>query len=234
MRARFFVIAASIAALAYACGGADPVVIDGDAGESGNDASTGRRDAGGKDASLSDASRGDDGSVGSDSGSGDSGSSDAGRDAGSDAGVHPHRDGGIVPCGDVDDAGLTCGDSDPVCCGIQWDIFLNTAPDTFTCTTSAGDCTSLDAGGSVNVAIACRDESYCPGDKVCCGHIMSDSITSYYASVDCQSTCPLTDDAGVVNTDFRRFCDPAGADECSASGQTCGPSTILPGFNICQ
>lgn len=235
MRARLFVIAASIAAVAYACGGADPIVIgNGDAGDNGggDDASTGRRDAGGRDASISGGDAGgDDGGTTRDSGSTDSGS----RDSGSDAGVHPHRDGGIVPCGEFDDAGLlTCNDSQPVCCGIQWDVFLGTDSNTFICSSSAGACTSFDAGQASNVAIACRDESYCPGEQVCCGHLVAGSFESYYESVDCQSSCPLTDDAGIVDTDFRRFCDPSGPDECSATGETCGPSAILPGFNVCQ
>lgn len=233
MRARLFVIAASIAALAYACGGADPVGVGGDGGESGDDdASSGRRDAGGKDASiLGDASRGDDGGETTDSGAGDAGR-DAGQDAGHDGG-HPHGDGGIVPCGDVGDAGLTCNDSNPTCCGLQFDTFTSTDSDTFTCASSPGACLDYDSG-AFNVAIACRDDSYCPGDKVCCGHLTTNGFTSAYDSVDCESSCPLTDDAGIVDSDFRRFCDPAGADECSATGETCGPSTLLPGFDVCQ
>ena len=230
MRARLFVIAASIAALAYACGGADPVVIgNGDAGDnSGDDASTVRRDAGGRDGSIS----GDAGS--GDAGVNDSGSTDSGsRDSGSDAGVHPHRDGGIVPCGDVGDASLACNDSNPTCCGIQYDGVTITDPDTFTCTTNGPSCLDLDSGGA-NVVVTCRDETYCPGEKVCCGHLVTNGFSSAYDSVSCQSSCPLLDDAGIANTDFRRFCDPAGPDECSATGETCGPSTILPGFHVCQ
>ncbi|MGH7282371.1 MAG: hypothetical protein ACRELY_12655, partial [Polyangiaceae bacterium] len=84
MRARFFVIAVSITAIAYACGGADPVAIGGDGGESGDDdASSVRRDAGGKDASVS---NGDSGTRGDGGVIGDSGSADSGHDAGHDAG----------------------------------------------------------------------------------------------------------------------------------------------------
>ncbi|MGH7280690.1 MAG: hypothetical protein ACRELY_04140, partial [Polyangiaceae bacterium] len=123
-------------------------------------------------------------------------------------------------------------DSNPTCCGIQYDQFTVMDDDTFACTANDTACLDYDSGAA-NVVVACRDDSYCPGTKVCCGLLVADVFSTVYGSVDCEDSCPLFDDAGAA-TDYRRFCDPAGSDECSATGETCGPSTILPGFNVCQ
>jgi hypothetical protein len=227
MRARIFVAAIALSAIAYACGGVDSDLISGSASDGGNsgDASTGR-DSGVRDGSTS--SR--------DSGSGGDGGTPV--DSGSDGGVvNPKSDGGILQCGTNDSTSfpmtVTCNVADPVCCASQYP-FDNVNPVSFACTTNAASCSDPDAGA---IPIVCRSNADCPGTTQCCGHeityntIPADPIT-VYEYVRCQASCPLfLPDAG--ETAFRLFCDPSAPVNVCPAGESCGASTLLPGFNVC-
>lgn len=229
MRRRVLLFVSLASAVAYACGGADPVTVGGDAGDGTTDdgGSSGRRDAGSRDGSIS----GSDGGVtGRDGGPRPDGGS--GFDAGTpDAGGHPHNDGGITPaeCGDVGDGGLlTCSAGAPTCCVTQGTdpIFGTTNTADYSCTPNAASC----GGDAGIIPILCRDDRDCPGTKVCCGDLPGSS----YTSIGCveASACPLDDDAG-LGTEFRRFCSIGDYDPCPSLGHTCQASGIVFGFDVC-
>jgi hypothetical protein len=226
MRARIFVSAFALSALAYACGGVDSDLVNGDSSDGGGISDASIHDSGGRDGSTS----------GRDSGGGGSDGGVIGTDAGSpkDGGVViPPKN--IVQCGTNDSTTtpmtVTCNAGDPTCCASQYP-FDTVNPVSFKCTTSAATCTDFDSG---SIPIECRSSADCPGASQCCGHevtfstIPADPIT-VYESVRCQATCPLTLADGGDNAN-RLFCDPAGA-ACPA-GNSCLASTLLPGFNVC-
>jgi hypothetical protein len=73
--------------------------------------------------------------------------------------------------------------------------------------------------------VSCDGPAGCPPGQTCCGQIMTINGQSYYSEVKCQVTCD-------ANQNQRTICDPNGP-PC-ASGMTCGPSTLLPGYHVCQ
>jgi hypothetical protein len=120
--------------------------------------------------------------------------------------------------------GLSCGialvcDSSQYCCATSDPMMMN--PTTYACMSgSTSGCTSN--GGT---PITCDSQDDCNGsDGICCGELDSEQ---QYSHVRCASSCDTAED--------RQFCDPTAiADVCAATGTICGPSTILPGFNVCQ
>jgi hypothetical protein len=120
-----------------------------------------------------------------------------------------------IGCGD----GLTC-DSQQYCCATIDPNMIN--PTTYACKNgSTSDCTN--SGGS---PVTCDTETDCPvANPICCG--TENTAMDQYSHVRCATTCATMED--------RTFCDPnANPDICQAMGMMCGPSTLLPGFSVCQ
>ncbi len=120
-----------------------------------------------------------------------------------------------VGCGQ----GLTCT-SQQYCCATIDPNMIN--PTTYACRNgSTTDCTN--SGGS---PVTCDTETDCTGtNPICCG--TENAAMDQYTHVRCATTCATTED--------RTFCDPnANPDICLAMGMLCGPSTLLPGFSVCQ
>lgn len=212
MRRRLFVTFASIAALAYACGGVDSASVSGSGGGDDDDTST-THDAGSRDAAVSDR---DGGGPISDGGGGldDGGKRDGGgsKDGGGGGSVVP------TTCGtQADAATVVCNATAPTCCANQ-QVSNGTV---FSCTPNPAACTGTDIG-----AVQCRDDRDCSGGKVCCG-----VLNNVYDSLQCVPASQCVDDGGF--TQLARFCTPTVADPCPALGQACSASTLLPGFNRC-
>ena len=208
-----------------ACGGVDSDLLSGssDGGGGGDDDVI--RDSGIRDGSIS----------GKDSGSSDGGGA---SDSGSDGGIKPK--GGIIQCGTngtndpvPDPTVVTCNASDPTCCVSQYPFDM-VNPQSYRCTTSGVTCADFDSG---SIPIECRSNADCSGSGQCCGHEVTfntfpaDPVT-VYDSVRCQITCPLFLADGGEN-DNRLFCDPAASTNVCPVGESCGPSSLLPGFNVC-
>jgi hypothetical protein len=73
--------------------------------------------------------------------------------------------------------------------------------------------------------VRCAMKADCPGAEICCGTEQTVTGVVSYTEVTCATTC--------ASTTQRIFCDPAGND-CPAATPTCGQSTLLPGYNVCQ
>jgi hypothetical protein len=91
---------------------------------------------------------------------------------------------------------------------------------TYACQDPANPSACSTGGG---VPVYCESAVDCPG-QVCCG---TQNNLNQYISVSCLSSCSGTND--------RQFCDPnAVPSECGPAFTFCGPSTLLPGYSVCQ
>jgi hypothetical protein len=79
--------------------------------------------------------------------------------------------------------------------------------------------------GGQGTILSCSSGADCHNGEVCCG----DNQNGFYLEVSCQATCTGQDTQGGV---FIQFCDPAAADPCPV-GQSCMPSQVLSGLNVC-
>lgn len=201
-----FCILSSVSFGAFACSGVDSGLFAGLPTDGGNVG-----DAGGDARNNRDAARSDSGVIGNDGGGG-------GKDSG---GPKP---GDIVPalCGST----LTCTSSSPECCATQTNNGISLTS-TYACTSNASSC-----NGTGDAPVSCRDQNDC-GGQLCCGELFDSTASTGYKNVICESSCVAKDDAGAFTAHIP-FCTIGQIpDVCAPSGQTCQPSTILPGFNVC-
>jgi hypothetical protein len=94
----------------------------------------------------------------------------------------------------------------------------------YSCQTPADPSSCSSEGGT---PITCANGADCPGE-VCCG--TRNEEEDEYLIVQCATSCTPDDNQ-------RLFCDPSSTmdvNDCNALGGTCGASTILPGFTVCQ
>ena len=87
---------------------------------------------------------------------------------------------------------------------------------TDTCQSSGAAC--------MGTVVHCAVPADCPG-QICCGTEQTVANVTSYTEVVCASTCALTTQ--------RTFCDPSNP-VCPTATPTCGPSQLLPGYNVCQ
>jgi hypothetical protein len=115
---------------------------------------------------------------------------------------------------------VMCGSSS---CAIPAELCCyNKEEGTATCE-SASEASSCEA--SEGTAISCEDGADCPGEY-CCGTLNTDD--SRYLHVECSTTCSGTAPQIIL-------CDPkATPGVCGTVGLSCGTSTFLPGYYVCQ
>jgi hypothetical protein len=115
---------------------------------------------------------------------------------------------------------VACGSSP---CPIPAEICCyNKLADTATCE-KASEATACEAMEST--AIACENGTDCPGEY-CCGTLNTDDTR--YLHVECSTTCSGTAPEIIL-------CDPkATPGVCGMVGMTCGSSSFLPGYFVCQ
>ena len=94
---------------------------------------------------------------------------------------------------------------------------------TYACEATPSDCKS--SGQTTGAVISCHNGADCPG-RFCCGQYQG----RLYTSVACSTTCD-PDDAALDS--HVRFCDPKNNSAECPPGETCGASTLLPGFYRC-
>lgn len=222
MRSLAILFGASIVGVSFAAGcsgAADSGLYTGD-GSQGSQTSSGTSgssggSSGGTSTSGGASSSGASG-TGSSSGEQRDGGSSGGRDADKEASTPPFGC-GTGPTG----APLTCTGG-ALCCAEQTYIFPTTVQTDYACVANAGQC-QFDGGAAA--VILCHNENEC-GGHFCCG----DFNGTGYLSVGCALTCDPSDSGA---RDKVRFCDPSKSSADCPSGQTCGQSTVLPGFYRC-
>ncbi|HEX7667434.1 MAG TPA: hypothetical protein VF407_23040 [Polyangiaceae bacterium] len=226
MRPRTFVLLASIASLAYACGGVDSGLISGGNGDDDDDTSS-AHDAGSS-TTVDGSTPGRDGGETHVDGGGGGGGEDASTGGHKDGGGGP-KDGSVGPvgpivpatCGTQNDGTtvVTCNATTPTCCANQ-----QVTDDTvYSCTTNPAACTGTDT-----TPVQCRDDRDCNGGRVCCG-----ILNNVYDSLKCVPAAECVDDGGAALP--VRFCTPTVSDPCGSlpTPGSCSASTLLPGFNRC-
>jgi hypothetical protein len=124
--------------------------------------------------------------------------------------------------------GTTCPVPGGDCCVDNPNVggFGDSGAVTYSCQTPA-DPTGCASDG--NSPVECDEGADCPSGQQCCGTLRNDD--SGYEIVRCSATC---DPTGMTQ---RLFCNPkSSTDEsaCEAIGETCGESTLLPGYNVCK
>jgi len=92
---------------------------------------------------------------------------------------------------------------------------------TDTCEPGATPCT----GGT---PVRCASAADCQNGEICCGTETTDPQTMLvsYTEVTCAATCALTNQ--------RTFCDPTDPAACPSTAPTCGQSSLMPGYTVCQ
>jgi hypothetical protein len=106
----------------------------------------------------------------------------------------------------------TCQPGD-ICC-IAGDPMLGTQ--THTCEQPAGVCTGT--------KVTCTVPTDCPMGQMCCGTEQTTGTTAMYTGVSCATQCN--------GANMRIFC--SSNTDCPAQTATCGASTLLPGYMVCQ